>query len=162
MVCDFVFEVREIFYSVVVECCVEGGWCAVDRARLCGKVGFGPGAEASIEDVDMLDAKGAECPPCAWGREDALLFVDDDGAVVADAEGRHAAGEVLGSGEHMGEWSDVVGEFFDVEEEGTGDVLVEVTGAGVDGWDDAYRREGGVEDDCGGILKAAGQPCGGD
>jgi hypothetical protein len=56
----------------------------------------------------------------------------------------------------------VVGEFFDVEEEGAGDVLVEVSSAGVDGRCDAYGREGGVEDDGVGILEASGEPFGGD
>jgi hypothetical protein len=56
----------------------------------------------------------------------------------------------------------VVGELFDVEEEGAGDVLVEVTGAGVDRGCDAYGREGGVEEDGVGILEASGQPRGGD
>jgi hypothetical protein len=56
----------------------------------------------------------------------------------------------------------VVGEFFDVEEDGVGDVLVEVEGVSVDGGRDAYGREGGVEDDGVGIVEASGQPFGGD
>jgi hypothetical protein len=56
----------------------------------------------------------------------------------------------------------VVGEFFDVEEEGAGDVPVEVTGAGVNGGCDAYGREGGVEDDGVGVLEAGGEPRRGD
>jgi hypothetical protein len=96
---DFFFELGEIFYGFAVELRVEGGWGAVDGARFCWESGFGlearfnPGAEATVEDVDVLSAEGAECPPCSWGGEDALLLVDDDGAVVADAEGGHAAGE---------------------------------------------------------------------
>jgi hypothetical protein len=56
----------------------------------------------------------------------------------------------------------VVGELFDVEEEGAGDVPVEVTGVSVDEGCYAYGREGGVEDDCVGILEASGKPFGGD
>ena len=135
---------------------------AVDGAGFGWEAGFDPGAEASVEDVDVLGAEGAEGPPGSGGGEDAFLFVDDDGAVVGDAEGGHAAGEVFGCGEHVGEGGGVVGEFFDVEEEGAGDVLVEVAGVGVDGGRDAYGREGGVEDDGVGVLEAGGQPCRGD
>ena len=56
----------------------------------------------------------------------------------------------------MGERGGVVGELFDVEEEGSGDVLGEVAGVGVDGRCDADRGEGGVEDDGVGVLKARG------
>jgi hypothetical protein len=56
----------------------------------------------------------------------------------------------------------VVGEFFDIEEEGAGDMLVEVAGAGVDGGCYAYGRESGVEDDGVGVLESGGQPCWGD
>jgi hypothetical protein len=41
----------------------------------------------------------------------------------------------------------VVGEFFDVEEDGAGDMLVEIAGVGVDGRLDSYGWEGCVEDD---------------
>ena len=112
-----------------------------------GGSGFGPGAETPVEDVDVLGAEGAEGPPGSWGGEDAVLFVDDDGVVVADAEGGHAAGEGFGCGQHVGERGGVVGELFDVEEDGAGDVLGEVAGVSVDGGGDAYGREGGVEDD---------------
>ena len=156
MVGDFLFELGEIFYGFVVEGCVEAGGSAVDGAGLGGEAGFNPGAEASVEDVDLMGAEGAEGPPGSGSGEDAFLFVDDDGAVVADAEGGHAAGEVFGRGEHVGEGSGVVGELFDVEEEGSGDVLGEVAGVGVDGWRDAYGREGGVEDDGAGFVEAGG------
>ncbi|WP_433984885.1 hypothetical protein [Tunturiibacter empetritectus] len=62
----------------------------------------------------------------------------------------------------MGERGGVVGEVFDVEEEGAGDVVSEIAGAGVDGGRHSYGREGGVEDDGVGILEASGQPFGGD
>ena len=52
----------------------------------------------------------------------------------------------------------MVGELVDVEEEGAGDVVFEVTGVSVDRGRDADGREGGVEDDCRSILKAAGYP----
>ncbi len=119
---DFFFELGEVFYGFGVEGCVEGGWCAVDGAGFDGEIVLGPGAEASVEDVDVLGAEGAEGPPGSGSGEDALLFVDDDGHVVADAESGHAAGKVFGCGEHVGEWRPVVGEFLDVEEESAGDV----------------------------------------
>jgi hypothetical protein len=56
----------------------------------------------------------------------------------------------------------VVGEFFDVEEEGAGDVSVEIAGAGVDGRRDSYGGKGGVEDDGVGVREAGGEPGGGD
>jgi hypothetical protein len=56
----------------------------------------------------------------------------------------------------------VVGEFFDVEEEGAGDVVGEVASVSIDWWGDAYGREGGVEDDGVGVLEASGEPFGGD
>ena len=159
---NFFFDLGEIFYGFVIESGVEAGWCAVDGAVFGLETRFNPGVEASVENVDVLGAEGAEHPPCSRGGEDALLFVDNDGAVVADAEGGHAAGEGFGGGQHVGELGPVVGEFFDVEEEGAGDVFGEVAGVGVDGWRDAYGWEGGVEDDCVGILKAACQPGWGD
>ncbi len=82
--------------------------------------------------------------------------------VVGDAEGGHAAGEGFRGGQHVGERGAVVGEFFDVEEDGAGDVGGEVAGVGVDGWGDADGREGGVEDDGVGGVEAGGQPGGGD
>ena len=56
----------------------------------------------------------------------------------------------------------MVGEGFDVEEDGAGDVVGDVAGVGVDGWGYANWREGCVEGDCIGIFEAGGQPCGGD
>jgi hypothetical protein len=159
---DFVFELGEILYGFGVEGCVEGCWRAADGAGFDREARFNPGAEASVEEVDLLGAEGAEGPPGSRGRKDALLLVDDDGAVVGDAEGGHAAGEVFGCGQHVGEGGGVVGEFFNVEEEGAGDVLVEVAGAGVDGGCYAYGREGSVEDDGVGILESSGEPGGGD
>ncbi len=162
MVGDLFFDLGEVFHGFVVELGVEAGQCVVDGAGFGWEAGFGPGAEAAVEDVDVWGAEGAEHPPCSGGGEDALLFVDDDGGFVGDAEGGHAAGEGFGCGEHVGEGGPVVGEVFDVEEDGAGDVVGEVAGVGVDGGSDAYGWEGGVEDDCVGILKAGGEPCGGD
>ena len=56
----------------------------------------------------------------------------------------------------------MVGESFDVEEDGAGDALGEVVGTGVNGRCDAYGWKGGVEDDGVGIFEASGQPCWGD
>jgi hypothetical protein len=56
----------------------------------------------------------------------------------------------------------VVGELFDVEEEGAGDVPGEVTGVSVDGGRYSDWREGGVEDDGVGVLEAGGEPGWGD
>ena len=67
-----------------------------------------------------------------------------------------AVGSMWGSG------GGVVGEVFDVEEDGAGDVVGEVAGVGVDGRGDAYGGEGGVEDDGVGVVEASGEPCGGD
>ena len=162
MVGDLFFDLGEVFYCVGVELCVEVGLCVVDWTGFCWEAGFGPGAEAAVEDVYVLVAEDAEHPPCSRGGEDALLFVDDDGGGVGDAEGGHAAGEGSGCGEHVGERGGVVGEVFDVEEDGAGDVGGEVAGVGVDEGRDAYGGKCGVEDDSVGVLEAGGQPCGRD
>jgi len=159
---EAIFELGEIGYSVSVEFGVEAGGGATDGAGFGWEVGVRPGAEAAVEDVDVLGAEGAEHPPGARGGEDTLLLVDDDGAGVGGTESGHAAGEGLGCGEHVGERGGVVGEVFDAEEDGAGDVGSEVAGMGVDGWRDAYGWESGVEDDCVGVLEAGGQPCGRD
>jgi len=69
-------------------------------------------------------------------------------------------GEVGGGGEHVGEVGGVVGEGFDVEEEGSGDVLGEEVGVGVGGG--AGGREGGVEDDGVGVVEAGEEVGGGE
>ncbi len=54
-----------------LRCGVEGGWRAMEGAGFCGKAGGGPGAEASVEDVDVVapkvrsvhHARGAENTP---------------------------------------------------------------------------------------------------
>jgi hypothetical protein len=56
----------------------------------------------------------------------------------------------------------VVGELFDIEEYGAGNVPREVAGVSVDHWRDAYGRKRGVDDDDGGIVQAGGQPGGRD
>jgi len=60
----------------------------------------------------------------------------------------------------VGEVGGVVGELFDVEEEGSGDVLGEEVGVGVGGG--AGWREGGVEDDGVGVVEADEEFGGGD
>ena len=77
-----------------------------------GGPGFGPGASPPSRMWTCWGAEDAECPPGSGGGEDALLFVDDDGAVVGDAEGGHASGEGFGCGQHVGERCGVVGELF--------------------------------------------------
>ena len=144
---ESIFELGEVCYDVAVEVGVEGGGGTVDGAGFGGEAGVYPCAEAAVEDVDVLGAEGAEHPPGAGGGEDAVLLVDDDGAGVGDAEGGHAAGEVLWRGKHVREGGGVVAELFDVEEECAGDVVLEVVGAGVDRGCDADGWEGGVEDD---------------
>ena len=98
MLGEAVFELGEVGYGVAVEFGVEAGGGVVDWTGFGGEVGFGPGAEAAVEDVYVLGAEGAKHPPGAGGGEDALLLVDDDGAVVGDAEGGHALGEGFGRG----------------------------------------------------------------
>ena len=84
---------------------VEGGGGLADGTGVGGEVvGVGwearvnPGSEATVEEVDVFCAHGAEHPPCSWRGEDSLLFVDDDGGGVGDAEGGHAAGKGFGCG----------------------------------------------------------------
>ena len=87
MLRDALFELGQIGYGFGVEVGVEGSGGAMNGAGFGGEVGFGPGAETSVEDVDVLSAHGAEHPPGSWSGKDAFLFIDDDCAGVRDAEG---------------------------------------------------------------------------
>jgi hypothetical protein len=146
--------------GIVVEFGAEAYRCALNLSRLHGETGFGPGAEAAVENVNILCSEGAQHPPGSRCREDLFLLVDDDGYVIADAETRNTAREVLGRGQHVGQQGGVIGHLVDIEEDRARDVIRDVPRAGVGWWGDTHWRKRRVKNYGAGIVEATGQPGG--
>jgi hypothetical protein len=102
MLRDHLLNLGEIFHSLVVEFGVEAGRCAVNAARVSRETGFDPGAEAAVENVDILGTEGAEHPPCSRSGKDAFLLVDHCGHVIVDTKSRHAMRKTSGAGNMWG------------------------------------------------------------
>jgi len=159
---DHLLNLGEVFDGIVVKFGMEAGRRAVNLSGVRGEAGLDPGAEAAVENVDVVCSEGAEHPSGPRGGEVAYLFVEDDAHMIPNTEGRHAAREVLGCGHHVGQRGRVIGEFIDIEEDRAGNVFCDIQRMGVLRWGDANRRKRGVKDYGAGIVKTAGQPGGGD
>ena len=115
-----------------------------------------PFLEAAVQDAHLLVAHGAEHPPHARRRVEALAVVGDDVHAVADAHLLHAAGELLRRRQHVRQGRLVVGDVVDVEEQRARNVLGQVFGLGVAlGGRQVHRA---VEDDEARGVEVGGQP----
>ena len=87
-------------------------------------------------------------------------IVNDDADTVAHAQLADARGELLRRRQHVGQAAGGVGDLFDIEEDGAGDVMLVVLGAGI--------AVGAGQEVCGidhpdiGCAQMLGQPVGAD
>ena len=156
MLRDHLLNLGEIFHSIVVEFGVEAGRCAVNAARVSRETGFDPGAEAAVENVDILGSEGAEHPPCSRSGKDAFLLVDHYRHVIVDTKSRHAMRKNIGRGQHVGQWAGAVGELVDIEEDRARNVLRDVACARINRRRDTDRRERGIKDHDAWIAQTVG------
>ncbi len=74
-----------------------------------------PFLEAAVQDADLVVAHGAEHPPHAGRRVEALAVVGDDVRAVADAHGADLRRELLWARQHVRQRVRLVGHGIDVE-----------------------------------------------
>src|ERR1700761_3147118 len=146
MLPDHLLNLGEIFHRIVVEFGVEAGRCTVNVARVSGETGFDPGAEAAVQNVDILGSEGAEHPPCSRSGKNAFLLVDHYGHMTIDTKSRHAMRKNIRCGQHVGQWAGAVGELVDIKEDCARNVLDEVARTRINRRRDADRRERGIKD----------------
>ncbi len=116
-----------------------------------GRVAFLNPLLEVVEDVYFGVAEDTKCPANTWRTEDTelVVVVDNDGVVLADAQGAHGLGELLGGREHVRVGRVLVLDLVEIEEAGLGDALLVEgldAGAGIIG-----QKPGGTEGDDAGI-----------
>ena len=119
-----------------------------------------PLRQPAVEHGDGLVTEDAERPPHAAGGDAVPAPVDHHPVAVADPERADRPGERVRRGQHVGQRAPRVLDLVDVEEDGPGDVGLQVLGPGVA--PDDGQIPGGVEDAQIGLAKVRREPLGAD
>ena len=98
----------------------------------CGFAALGlPFGETTIENGDIVCAKGAQHEPGARSRVIGRIVVEHDAAAIAQAQRLHPAGELFGARQHRGQIARRIGDFGQIHEHRAGNMRRFIFGSGI-------------------------------